>query len=718
MSAPVIELDVGKVRGKSEKVAGIEVESYFKVPFAEPPVGELRLEKPVPIKAWSGTLDCLEHPKAAIPLIAPNLNGLSEDCLYLNIFRPKNRPDAKCPIFFMVHGGGFEFGNCMRYANIEENAKKFLSKGIIMVAIQYRLAVLGFASDPSDPSLNGNLGLFDQATALDFIHRNAEALGGDPSRITAYGCSAGGVSVSYLLLSPLTRDKLAAGISLSGSGLAVWANCEKVKEKTVALAKALGQKEGESCKEVIKKATVEEIFAALKKIGITYDNQNFTTFGPRIDGEYFPKDIPELISEAPKKPYVMGCTTQESLLWTLLSASNDVYHTMGIPDSKRATFGKPDLIKLAEKLAKPVDPSKTPIELMIEEYSNREGDKNNVFYMNQYTSIYSDLQFNIPILLELWLKTLAGWTVFAYKNEYANVKFFPEDCPIHVSYHGLDQRYFLQGYGYSQPEFFSPDDRKVENLLVDSIVNFINTGNPSSETLTWPHTTPEEPFKHAKIHPQPEIQTDFFRDSLKFYANLMTKYDYDLPRLLKTPVEQLEKKYQLKRLLKILSNVKKIGGKLIFDDYDTGRFLAERAEQLALPHTFVAPTNALEINLQIQQIFLLDQVDSDLFLAYPPRQPNPTPVTDVVLINIVSECRPDVVSHLALPYFGTGSSTELHIITMAVHRPTRELYRSLLLKKPKRKPILYQGMTLQGIMEDNTTSFGSVSKIEYSPAHN
>ncbi|CAD5230122.1 unnamed protein product [Bursaphelenchus xylophilus] len=80
------------------------------------------------------------------------------------------------------------------------------------------------------------------------------------------------------------------------------------------------------------------------------------------------------------------------------------------------------------------------------------------------------------------------------------------------------------------------------------------------------------------------------------------------------------------------------------------------------------------------------------------------------------ECRPDVVSNLTLPYFGIGSSTELHNITMAVHRPTRELYRSLLLKKPKRRPILYQGMTLQGIMDDNMTSFGIQEfNAEYSP---
>ncbi|CAD5230118.1 unnamed protein product [Bursaphelenchus xylophilus] len=200
---------------------------------------------------------------------------------------------------------------------------------------------------------------------------------------------------------------------------------------------------------------------------------------------------------------------------------------------------------------------------------------------------------------------------------------------------------------------------------------------------------------------------------------------------------------------------------IIFDDYDTRRFLAKRAEQLVLPHTFVAPTNALDINLQIQQIYLFKVYTSrrrittwnqlhiitmtvhrparELYLSLRLKKPKRKPIlyqglsfeilefnteyspTSGTLfmefyVKLKSECRPDVVSNLALPYFGIGSSTELPIITMAVHRPTRELYRSLLLKKPKRRPILYQGMTLQGIMEDNMTSFGTQEfNAEYSP---
>ena len=176
---------------------------YKKIPYAEAPVGELRWKAPVSKSPWEGVYKADEW-GARPPQSAQggNYEGMSEDCLYLSVETPAKSKDERLPVFVMIHGGAFSGGS---YVGTQES---FVREGIVYVSIEYRLGALGFMVHPdlskeSERGISGNYGLMDQIMALQWIHDNIAAFGGDPDKVTIAGESAGGISVSILCASPL-----------------------------------------------------------------------------------------------------------------------------------------------------------------------------------------------------------------------------------------------------------------------------------------------------------------------------------------------------------------------------------------------------------------------------------------------------------------------------------------------------------------------------------
>lgn len=217
-----VSTDTGRLQGA---VQG-PVESFKGVPFAAPPLGELRWRAPQPVKAWSGvkqanaySADCMQvpFPSDAAPLgTAP-----AEDCLYLNVWRPAGTaPGAKLPVMFWIYGGGFVNGGS---SPAVYDGSKFAEKGVVFVSANYRLGRFGFFGFPEltredADGMLGNFGFMDQIAALKWIQRNVAAFGGDPSNVTVFGESAGGFSVSMLLTSPLSGGLFSKAIIESGGG--------------------------------------------------------------------------------------------------------------------------------------------------------------------------------------------------------------------------------------------------------------------------------------------------------------------------------------------------------------------------------------------------------------------------------------------------------------------------------------------------------------------
>jgi para-nitrobenzyl esterase len=216
--APVINTDRGSAQGAQEG----DLTVYKGLPFAAPPVGDLRWRAPQPVKAWPGIklLDhfsprCMQH--RMYPDNAP-AEPMSEDCLYLNLWVPPHSSEKNLPVMVWIYGGGLDggSGSTPLYAG-----DVLAQQGVIVVTLNYRLSVFGFLAHPelageSATHTTGNYGLLDQLAALRWVHSNIAAFGGDPSRVTIFGQSSGSISVSALSVSPLAKGLFEYAIGESG----------------------------------------------------------------------------------------------------------------------------------------------------------------------------------------------------------------------------------------------------------------------------------------------------------------------------------------------------------------------------------------------------------------------------------------------------------------------------------------------------------------------
>ncbi len=208
-----VQVKQGIVQGTIED--GLTV--YKGIPFATPPVGELRWKAPQPLHYWEGVKMATEFAPAAFQGGNPP-SGKSEDCLYLNIWTPAGPDDGKLPVMVWIHGGGFSFGST---AESVHSGEMLVKKGIVLVSIAYRVGQLGFLAHPelsaeSPHHVSGNYGLLDMIAGLEWIQENIAAFGGDPGKVTIFGESAGGIAVSMLCASPLTKGLFDGAISQSG----------------------------------------------------------------------------------------------------------------------------------------------------------------------------------------------------------------------------------------------------------------------------------------------------------------------------------------------------------------------------------------------------------------------------------------------------------------------------------------------------------------------
>ena len=215
-------------QGEVEGVEQNGLAHYKGIPFATPPVGDLRWKAPLPAQKWQGVYKAdsfkdKPYQQSQGPA-RPGQPGVSEDCLYLNVLTPAKKAGEGLPVLVWIHGGGFNTG-----ASWENNGEKFAQAGIVYAAITYRTNVFGFLSLPelsqesqkeNGRAISGNYGLMDQIMALQWIHDNIAAFGGDPEKVTIMGESAGAISVAMLCQSPLTKGLFRGAISESGGNMA------------------------------------------------------------------------------------------------------------------------------------------------------------------------------------------------------------------------------------------------------------------------------------------------------------------------------------------------------------------------------------------------------------------------------------------------------------------------------------------------------------------
>ncbi|MFM6993678.1 MAG: carboxylesterase/lipase family protein [Sediminibacterium sp.] len=218
----VLKVEGGSIKGLINQ----DVVSYKGIPFAAPPVGQLRWRAPQPVIAWDGVRDASNFGKdCAQAAFGPNADSISktssEDCLCLNVWAPsKDNSTKKLPVMVWIHGGAFMFGSG---AQQDFSGEKFAKQGVILVTINYRLGRLGFFAFPAltkeqPKEFKGNYAYMDQIAALKWVQNNISAFGGDPNNVTIFGESAGGVSVQSLISIPSAKGLFQKGIIESGGG--------------------------------------------------------------------------------------------------------------------------------------------------------------------------------------------------------------------------------------------------------------------------------------------------------------------------------------------------------------------------------------------------------------------------------------------------------------------------------------------------------------------
>ncbi|KAL0277570.1 UNVERIFIED_CONTAM: hypothetical protein PYX00_004808 [Menopon gallinae] len=240
---PNIRVEEGLLGGKwMTSRSGRQFMGFFRVPYAAPPVGELRFEVPQQPRKWEGVRNATEDGAVCAQRDIYVKGSLKiegeEDCLYLNVYTPKvNTTSDLLPVMVFFHGGGWVTGsgNSMLYP-----PEYLLDKDIVLVSIQYRLGPLGFLS-MEDEELPGNLGLKDQVQSLKWIQKNIKSFGGNPDLVTIFGESAGGASVHYHVLSPMSKGLFHRAILQSGTATCPWALAEPgvTRNNTVKLAELL-----------------------------------------------------------------------------------------------------------------------------------------------------------------------------------------------------------------------------------------------------------------------------------------------------------------------------------------------------------------------------------------------------------------------------------------------------------------------------------------------
>src|SRR4051812_35486536 len=244
---PRVTIDTGTLEGAVDSSTGVSV--FRGIPYAAPPVGALRWRPPQAAARWNGVRsatqlghNCVQHQPYSD--IDPFAAGVSEDCLYLNVYT--NSLDTRAnprPVLVWIHGGGFwaGFGGEERH-----NGARLAQKGTVVVTLNYRLGAFGFLAHPalaaeSEHHAAGNYGLLDQIAALQWVRRNIARFGGDPSRVTIFGESAGGMSVGSLIASPLAKGLFAHAILESGTGVGIGVSRRtELENASMQLAESLG----------------------------------------------------------------------------------------------------------------------------------------------------------------------------------------------------------------------------------------------------------------------------------------------------------------------------------------------------------------------------------------------------------------------------------------------------------------------------------------------
>jgi para-nitrobenzyl esterase len=449
--------------GLLEGAATNGIRTFFGIPYAEPPVGKLRWEVPQPARNWTGIRKATSFgPRAMQKFIYTDMvfrsPGISEDCLYLNIWTPAaSASSTKLPVLVYFHGGGFNAGDGSepRY-----DGASMASKGIVVVTINYRMGIFGFFAHPdiskqSKTHASGNYGLMDMAAALKWVKANISAFGGDPAKVTIGGQSAGSIAVSLQMASPLAKGLFRAAIGQSGSmmGINKPIGLKQAEELGIKFQQAAGKTSLEELKDI----PAEELLEMSRKPGAVY-------FPVIVDGYFLP--------EQPVDIYTKGLQADVPLLAGWTSAEVGYGSVLGKEKPTLENYNKA-LERLYGNSAAEAEKvyAAASDEEVIKVATELAGDRYLGFSTWKWIDIHGKTNGH-PVYRYLYQQLLPA--VKGKEDQYVKAVGAP---------HSSDIAYAMGNLHLDKVYAYTPDDFKASAFMQDYFINFIKTTDPNGPGL-------------------------------------------------------------------------------------------------------------------------------------------------------------------------------------------------------------------------------------------
>ncbi|XP_077888571.1 cocaine esterase [Ictidomys tridecemlineatus] len=495
--SPIRTTHTGQVRGSlvHVKETDVGVHTFLGIPFAKPPLGPLRFSAPEPPEPWSGVRDGTSHPAMCLQnadamnievlnLGRKNLRPIpmSEDCLYLSIYAPAHaREGSNLPVMVWIHGGALVMGSgsmldCSILAAIEN---------VLVVSIQYRLGVLGFFST-GDQHATGNWGYLDQVAALRWVQQNIVHFGGNPDQVTIFGVSAGGTSVSSLVVSPMSQGLFHGAIMESGVALLpeLITSSSKVVSTMVANLSACGQVESEALVSCLRGKSEQEMLAITKP---------FKMIPAVVDGAFLPRHPQELLASADFQPVpsIIGVTNDE-YGWLL-----PMY--LGPPEIQN-DIDRETMRAVLQRIS--TQRMKLPAEcadLLMEEYMGDNEDPHTLRL--QFQEMMADFMFVMPAL-QVAHDQSSHAPVYFYEFQHPP-SFIKDLRPPHVKADHGDECIFVFGsYINGIRVELTEEEELLKRRMMKYWGNFARNGNPNGEGLPhWPLFDQDQQYLQLGIQP-------------------------------------------------------------------------------------------------------------------------------------------------------------------------------------------------------------------------
>ncbi|KAM4663597.1 cholinesterase-like [Discoglossus pictus] len=504
----VVEIKQGKISGIHLPVLSGSVIAYLGIPYGEPPIGAQRFKKPEPRKPWQGIHKANEFGKscfqkkdnATSKLPGSRIwivnNEMSEDCLYINVWVPSSKPKS-CSVMVFIYGGGFIYGTTS--LDIYDGSRLAYSEDLIVVSMNYRVGALGFLALPGNNNAPGNAGLFDQMLALQWVHENIEAFGGNPQSVTIFGHSAGAASVSYHVVSSGSHEYFSNAIIQSGSAIADWAiqSQEHARAYTLKLAKLLRCSLEDDNVIITCLQNVDPVKLIKKQI-LAGDVHSRVHFSPIVDNDFLNNDPSNLAKQTLKEINIlMGATKDDGNPFTLRWIPR-----LSLKDENLTTF---TYLKQGLRQLFPLVGRKTIESILLEytEWEERENRQKNLEAMEQ---ILTDNYFVCP--MKLFANKLADnkHNVYFYIYDYRMSKeVWPEWMGV---VHGAELP-ILFGKPLIESHNYTKEEKVLSKRMMKFWANFARDGDPNGDTeegFNWPlYSSKEEKYvvlklDHSEVH--------------------------------------------------------------------------------------------------------------------------------------------------------------------------------------------------------------------------